>query len=165
MRIWSRAVLMGVTFAFLAGGPPAGAAPDGLAGGASLDQILDRFEADDVPGRPPADVRLDAWVEGRADGARDVVIVIEPEGETKLIADPGITVSPVIQDGVDWRVPLPHRHVEAGRQYFEPSAAVRLPFEAPEGTPIDITVEYAYCLVDYQCFFGEEELTVANRID
>ena len=42
---------------------------------------------------------------------------------------------------------------------------VRLPFRADAPQPLEILVEYAYCVVDYQCFFGEELLTVAARSD
>jgi hypothetical protein len=62
-------------------------------------------------------------------------------------------------------VPLPYRHVDAGIQYFTPPAALRLPFRASGEQPLEILVEYAYCVVDYQCFFGEEVLTVAARYD
>jgi hypothetical protein len=42
---------------------------------------------------------------------------------------------------------------------------MRLPFRAETAQPLEILVEDAYCVVDYQCFFGEELLTVAARYD
>jgi hypothetical protein len=39
---------------------------------------------------------------------------------------------------------------------------VRLPFSATDHEPVELLIEYAYCVVDYQCFFGEETLTVAT---
>lgn len=143
--------------------PGAGAAQD-AASGPSLDEVIDGLTTA-APGENAGSVRLDAWVEDRADGAREVVVVVEPEGRTKLIADPGITITPQARSGIDWRLPLPHRHVDTAQEYFDPPAAVRLPFDASDGRPIEITVEYAYCVVDHQCFFGEEDLTVANRIE
>ena len=105
-------------------------------------------------------MHLDAWIEPGTE--RDqVVVVVEPRGDFKLVADPGITVTPTAQPGVEWLVPLPHRHVDPEMQYFPPPATVRLPFRADGAAPLEILVEYAYCLVDYQCFFGEEVLRVA----
>ena len=91
------------------------------------------------------------------------MIVLEPQGEFKLVADPGITVTPTAQPGVEWLVPLPYRYVDPDTSYFIPPAALRLPFRADAGQPLELLVEYAYCVVDYPCFFGEELLTVAAR--
>jgi hypothetical protein len=141
----------------LAGAARAGHEPAHAAG---LDRLLEQFGG----GAPPAEgsVHLEAWIEPGTE--RDqVVVVVEPQGDFKLVADPGITVTPTAQPGVEWLVPLPHRHVEPGRQYLPPPATVRLPFRADGEAPLEILVEYAYCVVDYQCFFGEEVLRVAAR--
>ena len=92
--------------------------------------------------------------------ASEFVITILPEGETKLNADPGITITPAHQPGIDWQVPLPHRHQDLSITYFDPPATIRMPFTGSIGQPVEVLVEYAYCLVDYQCFFGEETLRV-----
>ena len=55
--------------------------------------------------------------------------------------------------------PLPESRVQVT------PASVRLPFRAGSQGPLEIRVEYAYCVVDYQCFFGEEVLTVSARYD
>ena len=94
-----------------------------------------------------------------------MVVVVEPRGDFKLVADPGITVTPTAQPGVEWLVPLPLRLVDRASQYFQPPATLRLPFRADGGQPLEILVEYAYCVVDYQCFLGEELLSVATRYD
>jgi len=125
----------------------------------SLDDLLQEFDAQ-AP-EAPGGVRLDAWIETH-DTGKEVVVVVTPEGEVKLVADPGITVTPAARLGVAWQTPLPHRMVDTGRDYFDPPAMVRLPFTIEDEQPIELLVEYAYCLVDYQCFFGEEELTVAT---
>ncbi len=127
----------------------------------SLDQLIERFRSE-AP-KVEAEVRIDAWVEpGDGSGRPDeMVITLLPEGVTKLNADPGITVTPAAQTGVDWQVALPHRHQDMNIAYFEPPATVRMPFKASGVEPIELLVEYAYCLVDYQCFFGEETLSVA----
>lgn len=147
------AILATLTTATVAGWAEA-AAP-------SLEDLIKKFQSD-AP-KVEADVRIDAWVElgdgaGRPD---EMVITILPEGKTKLNADPGITVTPADQVGIDWQVDLPHRHQDQTISYFEPPATVRMPFTASDNQPVEILVEYAYCLVDYQCFFGEETLSVA----
>ena len=99
-----------------------------------LDQLIERFNA--TAPEVEDGVRLDAWVEQGA-GGRQLVVLVEPKGETKLIADPGITVTPIEQVGVEWLVPLPHRHVDPAIEYFEPPAAIRLPFATDDerGSP------------------------------
>jgi hypothetical protein len=154
-----RTILIAAAIAAVAG--PADA-EHGTAPHPDLEQLIERFNA----GAPQHEgsVRLDAWIE--AGPERDeVVVVLEPQGEFKLVADPGITITPTARPGVEWLVPLPYRHVDPEVSYFTPPAAVRLPFRADTAQPLEILVEYAYCVVDYQCFFGEELLTVAARSD
>jgi hypothetical protein len=127
----------------------------------SLDTLLEQFNAQ-APAAPGS-VRLDAWVEAH-DAGKEVVVMVVPEGQTKLVADPGITVTPAARQGLAWQVPLPHRLVDPGRDYFDPPATVRLPFISDDGQPVELLVEYAYCVIDYQCYFGEEELTVATVV-
>jgi hypothetical protein len=127
----------------------------------SLDTLLQQFDAQ----APEAQggVRLDAWIENH-DAGKEVVVVVTPEGETKLVADPGITVTAASRLGVTWQGPMPRRMVDPGRDYFDPPAMVRLPFTIEDEEPVQLLVEYAYCVVDYQCFLGEEELTVATVV-
>jgi hypothetical protein len=125
----------------------------------SLDTLLQQFDARAL--EPPGSVRLDAWVE-TGDAGKEVVVMVETEGETRLVADPGITVTPAARLGVDWHLPLPHRMVDTERDYFDPPAMIRLPFTSADDQPLQLLVEYAYCFVDFQCFFGEAELTVAT---
>lgn len=131
--------------------------------GRSLDELIQRF--DPTPGAAPeGGVRLDAWIE-RGGEVHEVVVVIEPQGQTKLVADPGITVMAAERPGIVWLTPLPHRHVDPTRDYFDPPAAVHLPFSGNDSLPIDLEVEYAYCVIDFQCFFGEANVTAKNPID
>jgi hypothetical protein len=126
-----------------------------------LDELVQQFNA----GAPPTTdgVELDAWVE-RTDEGTQVVVQIEPQGALKLVADPGITVTPTARPGVTWLVPVPLRHVDPQIDYFAPPALVRLPFAVSDDRPVELLVEYAYCVVDFQCFFGEETLSVATRL-
>jgi hypothetical protein len=153
------AALVGALSAIGAGA--AGAADD-VQARPGLDRLIEQFnaEARQINGS----VHLDAWIEaGRESQA--LVVVVEPRGEFKLVADPGITVTPTEQPGVEWLVPLPYRHVDPEIEYFTPPASVRLPFRASHEQPLEVLVEYAYCVVEYQCFLGEEVLRVAARYD
>jgi hypothetical protein len=125
----------------------------------SLEMLLQQFDAR-AP-EPRGSVQLDAWVD-TGDAGKELVVVVMPEGDTKLVADPGITVTPAAQVGVEWQVPLPHRMVDTERDYFDPPAMIRLPFTSADDRPLQLVVEYAWCFVDFQCFFGEQELTVAT---
>lgn len=158
----ARYVMTACVVAMSALGAGAAGAAEQAAPQAVLDRLIEQFNA----GAPPTNgsVHLDAWIETGAE-RHEVVVVLEPRGEFKLVADPGITVTPAEQPGVEWLVPLPHRHVDPEIQYFTPPASVRLPFRANGEAPLEILVEYAYCVVDYQCFFGEEVLTVSARYD
>jgi hypothetical protein len=125
-----------------------------------LDRLIERFDAG--ARQTEGSVELDAWIESDAEGSA-VVIVLAPKGEFKLVADPGITVTPTALPGIEWLVPLPYRLVDTAIPYFTPPASVRLPFRGAAGQPLELLVEYAYCVVDYQCFFGEELLKVSAR--
>jgi hypothetical protein len=138
-----------------------GLAPAAIAAGSEtpLDQLIEQFNA----GAPEHDgVQIDGWVERGADGPA-VVVAVRPRGGVKLVADPGITVTPTERPGVRWRGPLPLRKVEPGQGYFTPPATVRLPFTASDDQPLELRVEYAYCVVDFQCFLGEKTLSVATK--
>jgi hypothetical protein len=138
--------------------PGATAATSGEPPVAPLDQLIERFNAE----APVEDgVTVDGWVEDGPTGA-EVVVSIEPRGAVKLIADPGITVTPKARPGVSWLTEMPYRRVDPATEYFTPPATVRLPFSASDHQPVELVVEYAYCVVDFQCFFGEETLTVAT---
>jgi hypothetical protein len=151
--LWGSAMVI----AAMAGGP-ANAVDQEI----DLDRLIEQFGA--TAPRTEGSVELDAWIEAGPEQS-EVVVVLEPQGDFKLVADPGITVTPTEQPGVEWLVPLPYRRVDSEVGYFTPPAAVRLPFRADAQQPLEILVEYAYCVVDYQCFFGEEVLTVATRYD
>jgi hypothetical protein len=122
-----------------------------------LDQLIQQFNA----GAPRQDgVQIEAWPETGPEGP-EIVVVVTPRGPTKLVADPGITVTPSARPGLTWRTPLPYRKVEPGIDYLEPPATLRLPFTSSDQEPVELLIEYAYCVVDFQCFFGEETLRVA----
>ncbi len=126
-----------------------------------LDDLIQEFQ--NTAPKAVADVRIEAWIErgDDVDQPNEMVITLLPNGKTKLNADPGITVTPKDQPGVEWQVALPHRYQDQTIAYFEPPATVRMPFTTGGDQPIEVLVEYAFCQVDYQCFFGEKTLRVA----
>jgi hypothetical protein len=137
---------------------PAQAETPQTAGPLPLDRLIEGFNA----AAPAQDgVSVEGWVETGPAGA-EVVVRLAPRGAVKLIADPGITVTPRARAGVDWLAELPYRSIDPTTEYFTPPATVRLPFAASADGPVELLVEYAYCVVDFQCFFGEETLTVAT---
>jgi hypothetical protein len=123
----------------------------------ALDRLIQQFNA----GAPEQDgVEIDAWTETGPEG-RAIVVVVAPRGATRLVADPGITVTPTARPGLAWGTALPYRKVEPQVDYFTPPATLRLPFTSSDREPVELLVEYAWCVVDFQCFFGEETLEVA----
>jgi hypothetical protein len=102
---------------------------------------------------PTGSVDVVSWVE-RNGGQPELVVTLVPKGQVKLVADPGMTVTPVARDGVAWTSSAVSA-VEAGRDYFAAPPIIRVPFAGEDGKPVQAAVEYAYCLIDYQCLFGE----------
>ncbi|HEX5796244.1 MAG TPA: hypothetical protein VFY19_10405 [Geminicoccaceae bacterium] len=144
----------------LIGCAPGGAEADTIEAATAapaLDRLIEQFNA----GAPEQDgVEIDAWTETGPEGS-EIVVVVAPRGATKLVADPGITVTPTARPGLAWGTALPYRKVEPEVEYFTPPATLRLPFTSRDREPVELLVEYAWCVVDFQCFFGEETLKVA----
>ena len=140
---------------------PALGAPPG-ADELQLNRLLDRLGPE--ASAPKDAVEVAAWIEPTPDAA-EVVVTLTPTGKAKLVADPGVTVTPADPDsgGVAWRTPLPYHLVDAGAEYFAEPPTIRLSLGAPEVGPIDLDVEYAYCFVDTVCLFGEKRVTAALR--
>src|ERR687884_1770684 len=104
--------------------PPAGAADD-LAG------LLQGLGS---PQRPAGEVAVTGWVERGARGT-DLVVHVEPHGAAKLVAEPGVTVTPVPRDGVAWPAGGAASD-EPGGSYFTHPVELRLPFVARDGRPV-----------------------------
>jgi hypothetical protein len=144
--------------ALLAGAGLLTPAPAARAAGDDLGKLLDGLAAP-AGSRPAGEVAVTGWVEGAA-GATDLVVRVEPRGAAKLVAEPGVTVTPLPREGVAWPGE-PAVRDEAGGGYFAGPVELRLPFTAPGGGPVEAKVEYAYCLVAYQCLFGEAVVRAA----
>jgi hypothetical protein len=110
-----------------------------------------------APGkRPQGDVAVSGWVE-RGSGGTELVVRVEPRGAAKLVAEPGVVVTPLSREGVSWPAYGAQSEL-TGHSYFETPVELRLPVRITENTPVEADVEYAYCLVDYQCLFGTTRL-------
>jgi hypothetical protein len=125
-----------------------------------LDTLLGRLAP--PPSAPHATVKVLGWVERVGDDRDELVITLLPEGKAKLVADPGVTVTPVARDGILWSGTRPTSRVEPGTDYFPAPPTLRLPFAGADGRPVEATVEYAYCVVDRQCLFGETRVSAAT---
>ena len=109
---------------------------------------------------PQGAVAVRGWIERAAEGSA-LVIVLEPSGAARLVADPGITVEPVAVEGVRWTAALPLTVVDTTRDYFATAPVLKLPFTGT-APAVEARVDYAWCLADYQCLFGEAVVRVAT---
>lgn len=106
---------------------------------------------------PKGGVLVTARVERGTGDDTELVVRLEPRGAARLVAEPGVTVTPVARDGIAWAAPV-LLHERAGRDYLDPPVELRLPFAARDGGSVEALVDYAYCLKDYQCLFGEAKV-------
>jgi hypothetical protein len=143
-----RPLSLGALAALLVGGQ-AGAADD-LAG------LLKGLGA---AKRPDGDVTVTSWVETGARGA-DLVVHVEPRGAAKLVAEPGVTVTPLPRDGLTWPGGPAATDAPEG-SYITRPVELRLPFQSRDARPVEARVDYAYCLTGYQCLFGETTVSAA----
>lgn len=116
----------------------------------SLGNLLNQIAPAKVP---EGSVEVMGWVERDGDRS-ELVVTLIPKGQVKLVADPGVTVTPVARAGVTWNGDTPVSTVIPEGGYFKEPPTVRVPFAGGDGRPIEADVEYAYCLIDYQCLFG-----------
>ena len=133
------------------------AAPAGAA--ESLGSLLDQLAPAAVP---QGSVEVMSWVE-RNGAVPELVVTLVPKGEVKLVADPGVIVTPVPRDGLQWKAVEPVSSIDAERDYFDEPPTLRVPFAGEDGKPVEAEVEYAYCLVDYQCLFGTAKVSAPTE--
>lgn len=93
-------------------------------------------------------------------GATQLAIDLLPEGEARLVADPGVTVVALASEGVAWPAGTEIRAVLPGVPYFDTPPELRLPVEAAPGALVEADVDFAWCLVGWQCLFGSERVRV-----
>lgn len=144
----ARRPVLSAALALLAATASARAAPpvDGL-----LDGLLG-------PREPQGRVVVAAHVEPAA-GHRVLVVELRPLGDAKLVADPGAVLRGTAVDGVTWLAPEA-KALEPGRSYFDGAVRLALPFRAEGAEEVRARVDYAWCLVGFQCLFGGEDVRV-----
>lgn len=138
-----RRLILALTMLPTAGGMAAAAGP--------ADPVLGDLMA---PSRPEGTVDVVSWVEEQGERA-ELVVTLVPKGQAKLVADPGVVVTPRLRAGVTWLAAEPVSRVDPDIGYFDEPPTLRIPFTTQDGQAVEASVEYAYCLVDYQCLFGE----------
>ncbi len=131
-------------------------APRSSGAASDLDALFEQLGGGD---EKVGNVEILAWVEQGAEGS-ELVIRLEPWGDAKLVADPGIEVEGLPENGIEWPKGATARAVLPGTSYFETVPELRMPFRARGAGPVRVRIDYAYCLVGYQCLFGKKELAV-----
>lgn len=166
MEIMSRSLTFALSTWFalcLFSGTQAGAQmmtrPDALSPGPLAPGLLPFGPTDR---EPEGGVSVVGWVEDGADGPV-LRVAVTPEGDARLVTDPGIVATPVSRPGLAFETPLPATLTEPGTGYWTETRYLDLPFARRDGRPIALEVDYAWCLVDAQCFYGRKSLTVATR--
>jgi hypothetical protein len=128
------------------------------AGADDLQAMLDKLAG--PPKAPAGAVHVVATID-RNGLTPALVVTLVADGAAKLVGDPGVTVTAIARPGVAWTTPEA-RHVE-DRPYLADPPTLRLAFSAEDGEPVAAEVDYAYCLVDYQCLFGQQRVEAATR--
>ncbi len=111
---------------------------------------------------PQGSVEVMSWVE-RNGAVPELVVTLVPRGQVKIVADPGVVVTPLPREGLAWNAKEPVSSVDPARDYFDAPPTIRVPFAGEDGKPVEADVDYAYCLVDYQCLFGSTKVSAATE--
>lgn len=122
----------------------------------SVDGLLDGLLG---PREPRGRVVVAAHVEPAA-GHRVLVVELRPLGDAKLVADPGAVLRGTAVDGITWLAPEA-KALAPGRSYFDGAVRLALPFRAEGAGEVRARVDYAWCLVGFQCLFGEEDIRIS----
>jgi hypothetical protein len=121
-----------------------------------LGALLDQLGSSETA--PSGKVEVRGWLERSSVGS-DLVVTLVPRGKARLIADPGLTITPLPDPGSPAPGPAVQL-VDPSRDYLTEPPIVRVPLPDHRGGPVDARVDYTYCLVDYICLFGESEIRV-----
>ena len=122
-----------------------------------LDSLLEGLDQG-VDKRGRIVVRQEVHIDG--DRGR-LLVTLLPEGDAKLVADPGSALEVRSGEGVEWTEGTRAEALAPGRAYFEGPVTLELPFRRKGAAGrIDARVEYLWCFVATQCFFGEKAIRV-----
>lgn len=116
-----------------------------------------------APVREPG-VSIIGWIE--REGANSLVRVsLTPQNGARLVADPGVTIRPIDERLGVWRETTEVAHQLAGVSYFNSPPTIDVGYVLEDGEPIHADVNYAYCLVDDICLFGEERIEILTQLN
>lgn len=116
-----------------------------------IKELLDQLAP--PPAAQQGGVDVTGWLETSPEGT-ELVVTLTPRGVARLAADPGIVVTPLARP--DGAVPgEPVEMVDSDLGYLTEPPVLRAPLPHHRGGPVEARVDYAYCLVDTQCLFGE----------
>jgi hypothetical protein len=145
-----RATALAIPILSLLGSTPS------LAASTDLKSLLDGLAP--TTAVPAGKVAVTGWLETSPAGT-ELVVTLTPSGAAKLVADPGITVTPLA--GGDAVAPgEPVELVDPDLGYMTEPPVLRVPLPRHDGGRVEAQVDYAYCLVDTQCLFGEAVVRV-----
>ena len=85
---------------------------------------------------PEGSVEVVSWVE-RNGNSPELVVTLVPKGQVKLVADPGVTVTPIARDGIAWIGRQPDQPRRRDQGYFAEPPTVRVPFAREDGRPVE----------------------------
>ncbi len=128
-----------------------------IAASQELQSLLDRIASNKVD--TSNSIQVDARISDVAGYA--LVVSIEPEATVRLVSDPGIRVTPLLSEGVIWNTAGSVEVRDTDHDYFDVAPTIRLPFTENAARTVRARVEYAYCIIDQQCLFGEQFVEVA----
>lgn len=132
------------------------AAVTGPAGAQGLDALLRTLAP--APS-PEGSVRVDGRVERDGAGAQ-LVVTLTPLGAARLVADPGIQLTPRPGPAGPWAATGPVGRVEPEAGYFPGPVELRVPVVPGAVGTARADLAYAWCLVDRICLLGEAEVAV-----
>lgn len=135
-------------------------AATGPAGAQGVDALL-RELAPGAPGAVAAggSVRIDGRVERDGAGA-ELVVTLTPLGKARLVADPGVQLTPRAGPSGPWAATGPVERVEPLTGYFAGPVELRVPVVPGAVGTARADLAYAWCLVDRICLLGEAEVAV-----
>lgn len=123
---------------------------------AELKDLLDQLAP--KPAAAEGRVEVTGWLETSPEGT-DLVVTLTPSGVARLVADPGIIVTP-LPDDENGPPGGPVELVDPDLGYMTEPPVLRVPLPRHDGGAVEAQVDYAYCLVDTQCLFGEAVVRV-----
>lgn len=120
------------------------------------------FEKEQPVRAPKKSVDVFGWIE--RSGTKSLARVsLTPKSGTRLVANPGVTITPVSESGSQW---LSYEEVYFGLDgatYFDSAPVIDIGPVLENGEPVSADISFAYCVIESICLFGEERIEIATR--